>query len=269
MLGRIGTYEIIGLLGRGGMGVVFKAFDAVLNRYVAIKLLAPLYLASGAAKQRFVREARSAAAVIHENVVGIHAISEWQGIPYLVMTFIRGESLQKRLAQRGALSVKEVLRIGLQVTQGLAAAHAQGLIHRDIKPANILLETEVERVKITDFGLARAIDDIRMTASDVLLGTPEYMSPEQARDEPSNRHLQFGCCALRGMHGAIAVPGIDRLRSNSKSNRSVACAGAGTECRDARLDGRSYRETAGKGSSRPLFLGGRCRNGLATMFSAC
>ena len=184
MLGRIGTYEIIGLLGRGGMGVVFKAFDAVLNRYVAIKLLAPLYLASGAAKQRFVREARSAAAVIHENVVGIHAISEWQGIPYLVMTFIRGESLKKRLAQRGALSVKEVLRIGLQVTQGLAAAHAQGLIHRDIKPANILLETEVERVKITDFGLARAIDDIRMTASDVLLGTPEYMSPEQARDEP-------------------------------------------------------------------------------------
>ncbi|MEI8021866.1 MAG: protein kinase, partial [Schlesneria sp.] len=184
MLGRIGTYEIIGLLGRGGMGVVFKAFDAPLNRYVAIKLLAPLYLASGAAKQRFVREARSAAAVIHENVVGIHAISEWQGIPYLVMTFIRGESLQKRLSQRGALSVKEILRIGLQVAQGLAAAHAQGLIHRDIKPANILLETEVDRVKITDFGLARAIDDIQLTGSNVVLGTPEYMSPEQARDEP-------------------------------------------------------------------------------------
>ena len=183
MLGRIGTYEIVGLLGRGGMGVVFKAFDAPLNRYVAIKLLAPLYLGSGAAKQRFVREARSAAAVIHENVVGIHSISEWQGIPYLVMTFVRGESLQKRLAQRGALSVKEVLRIGLQVTQGLAAAHAQGLIHRDIKPANILLEADVDRVKITDFGLARAIDDIRLTGSDILLGTPEYMSPEQARDE--------------------------------------------------------------------------------------
>ena len=183
MVGRIGTYEIVGLLGRGGMGVVFKAFDGTLNRYVAIKLLAPLYLASGAAKQRFVREARSAAAVIHENVVGIHSISEWQGIPYLVMTFVRGESLQKRLAKRGALSVKEVLRIGLQVAQGLTAAHAQGLIHRDIKPANILLETEVDRVKITDFGLARAIDDIRLTGSEILLGTPEYMSPEQARDE--------------------------------------------------------------------------------------
>ncbi len=183
MLGRIGTYEIVGLLGRGGMGVVFKAFDAALNRYVAIKLLAPLHLASGAAKQRFVREARSAAAVIHENVVGIHSISEWQGVPYLVMTFVRGESLQKRLSQRGALSLKEVLRIGSQVAHGLAAAHAQGLIHRDIKPANILLEAEVDRVKITDFGLARAIGDIQMTGSGILLGTPEYMSPEQARDE--------------------------------------------------------------------------------------
>ena len=183
MMGRIGTYEIVGLLGRGGMGVVFKAFDGSLNRYVAIKLMSPLYLGSGAAKQRFVREARSAAAVIHENVVGIHSISEWQGIPYLVMTFIRGESLQKRLAQRGALSVKEVLRIGMQVAQGLAAAHAQGLIHRDIKPANILLETEVDRVKITDFGLARAVDDIQLTGSNLVLGTPEYMSPEQARDE--------------------------------------------------------------------------------------
>jgi serine/threonine protein kinase len=184
MAGRIGTYEIIGLLGRGGMGIVFKGFDSSLNRYVAIKLLAPLYLASGAAKQRFVREARSSAAVLHENVVGIHAISEWQGVPYLVMTFVRGESLQKRIAQRGALTLREVLRIGLQIAQGLAAAHAQGLIHRDIKPANILLESEVDRVKITDFGLARAVDDIRLTGSDTLLGTPEYMSPEQARDEP-------------------------------------------------------------------------------------
>ncbi len=183
MLGRIGTYEIVGLLGRGGMGVVFKAFDGTLNRYVAIKLLAPMYLASGAAKQRFVREARSAAAVIHENVVGIHSIAEWQGMPYLVMTFVRGGSLQKRLSQRGALSLKEVLRIGLQVAQGLSAAHTQGLMHRDVKPGNILLEADVDRVKITDFGLARATDDIRITGSDLLLGTPEYMSPEQARDE--------------------------------------------------------------------------------------
>ena len=221
MMGRIGTYEIVGLLGRGGMGIVFKGFDAPLNRYVAIKLLAPLYLASGAAKQRFVREARSSAAVLHENVVGIHAISEWQGIPYLVMTFVRGESLQKRISQRGALSLREVLRIGLQVAQGLAAAHAQGLIHRDIKPANILLESEVERVKITDFGLARAVDDIRLTGSDTLLGTPEYMSPEQARDEPLDYRtdlFSLGCVlyeACTGRSPFRAATGYGAIRKGS------------------------------------------------------
>ncbi|MBU6175278.1 MAG: protein kinase, partial [Planctomycetes bacterium] len=183
MMGRIGTYEIVGLLGRGGMGVVFKALDPSLNRYVAIKMLAPMLIPSVVFKQRFLREAQSAAAVVHDNVVGIHAISEWQGNPYLVMTFVRGQSLQSRLQQRGHLSLREVLRIGLQISAGLEAAHAQGLIHRDIKPANILLETDVDRVMITDFGIAKAIDDLRFTGTNTLLGTPEYMSPEQARDE--------------------------------------------------------------------------------------
>lgn len=183
MMGRIGTYEIAGLLGHGGMGVVFKAFDPSLNRYVAIKMLAPTLIPSVVFKQRFLREARSAAAVVHDNVVGIHAISEWQGNPYLVMTFVRGQSLQSRLNHRGHLSLREVLRIGLQISAGLEAAHAQGLIHRDIKPANILLETDVDRVMITDFGIAKAIDDLRFTGTNTLVGTPEYMSPEQARDE--------------------------------------------------------------------------------------
>ncbi len=183
MMGRIGTYEIVGLLGRGGMGVVFKAFDPSLNRYVAIKMLVPMLIPSAVFKQRFLREAQSAAAVVHDNVVGIHAISEWQGNPYLVMTFVRGQSLQSRLQHRGHLSLREVLRIGLQISAGLEAAHAQGLIHRDIKPANILLESDVDRVMIMDFGIAKAIDDLRFTGTNTLLGTPEYMSPEQARDE--------------------------------------------------------------------------------------
>lgn len=183
MMGRIGTYEIVGLLGHGGMGVVFKAFDPSLNRYVAVKMLAPMLIPSAVFKQRFLREAQSAAAVVHDNVVGIHAISEWQGNPYLVMTFVRGQSLQSRLNHRGHLSLREVLRIGLQIAAGLEAAHAQGLIHRDIKPANILLETDVDRVVITDFGIAKAIDDLRFTGTNTLVGTPEYMSPEQARDE--------------------------------------------------------------------------------------
>ncbi len=183
MMGRIGTYEVVGVLGRGGMGVVFKAFDPSLNRYVALKMLAPMLIPSAVFKQRFLREAQSAAAVVHDNVVGIHAISEWQGNPYLVMTFVRGQSLQNRLQHRGHLSLREVLRIGLQISAGLEAAHAQGLIHRDIKPANILLESDVDRVMITDFGIAKAIDDLRFTGTNTLLGTPEYMSPEQARDE--------------------------------------------------------------------------------------
>ena len=99
------------------------------------------------------------------------------------MTFVRGQSLQSRLHHRGHLSLREVLRIGLQISAGLEAAHAQGLIHRDIKPANIMLESDVDRVMITDFGIAKAIDDLRFTGTNTLLGTPEYMSPEQARDE--------------------------------------------------------------------------------------
>src|SRR5262245_16256414 len=184
MMGRIGSYEIVGVLGRGGMGIVFKGLDPALNRYVAIKLLAPVFSASGSSRQRFLREAQSAAAVVHEHVVAIHGISQWQDTPYLVMDYVRGESLQKRLADRGALPIRELLRIGHQVAAGLAAAHAQGLIHRDIKPANILMETDVDRVRITDFGLARAVDDIRLTRTDMLLGTPQYMSPEQAVDQP-------------------------------------------------------------------------------------
>lgn len=184
MLGRIGNYEVVGLLGHGGMGVVFKAMDPLLNRYVAIKMMAPQFAASGAARQRFSREAQAAAAIVHEHVVAIHSVSQWQDTPYLVMPYIRGASLQKRLDDEGALQVREILRIGYQVASALTAAHAQGLIHRDVKPANILLEQDVERVVLTDFGLARAVDDIRLTRTDTLVGTPQYMSPEQTNDQP-------------------------------------------------------------------------------------
>ena len=183
MLGRFGGYEIVGVIGCGGMGVVLKGLDVALNRYVAIKALAPHLATSAAARLRFAREARAAAAVVHENVVAIHAVSEANGLPYLVMPYIRGASLQKRLDAQGALAAIEVLRIGRQVAAGLAAAHAQGLVHRDIKPANILLEDGVERLRITDFGLARAADDASLTRSGVIAGTPQFMSPEQARGE--------------------------------------------------------------------------------------
>lgn len=180
MLGRIGSYEIVGVLGRGGMGVVFKAYEPSLNRYVAIKLLLPHLAASGAARMRFAREGRAAAAVIDDNVLPIFSVSEWQGIPYLVTQLSRGSNLQKRINETGPLELREILRLGMQTASGLAAAHAQGLVHRDIKPSNILLDGTVDRALLTDFGLARAVDDASITCSGIIAGTPQYMSPEQA-----------------------------------------------------------------------------------------
>lgn len=182
-LGRIGGYEIVGIVGRGGTGVVLKAFDRTLNRYAAIKVLATHLGWSGAARRRFAREAQAAAAVAHEHIVPIHAVAEHRGIPYMSMRYVAGQSLQQRIEKRGPLEVREILRIGRQVAAGLSAAHAQGLVHRDVKPANILLENGVERVLLTDFGLARAVDDASLTCSGVIAGTPEYMAPEQARGE--------------------------------------------------------------------------------------
>jgi serine/threonine protein kinase len=180
MLGRLGRYEVERLIGSGGMGVVFKAHDSELNRPVAIKLLAPYLAASGSARKRFSREARAAAAVVHHHVVPIHNVETQQQIPFIVMQFVSGESLQTRIDREGPLALCEILRIGMQVAAGLAAAHQQGLVHRDIKPSNILLEEDVDRAMIGDFGLARAADDVSLTRTGVHAGTPLYMSPEQA-----------------------------------------------------------------------------------------
>jgi serine/threonine-protein kinase len=183
-LGRLDHYEILEVVGRGGMGVVLKGFDEKLQRIVAIKVMAAELAVSGAARQRFIREARAAAAVSHEHVVAIHSVEEDHRPPYLVMQFVDGVSLQEKLDRHGPPGLKEIVRIGLQTAEGLAAAHRQGLVHRDIKPANILLESGVERVKLTDFGLARAVDDASLSQSGAIAGTPLYMSPEQADGKP-------------------------------------------------------------------------------------
>ena len=182
-LGRLDHHDVLAVVGQGGMGMVLKARDTTLERIVAIKVLAPQLAASGNARKRFAREAKAAAAVRDEHVVDIHAVHDTGPIPYLVMEYIGGITLDDRIKQGGPLEVKEILRIGMQAAKGLAAAHAQGLIHRDIKPGNILLENGVQRVKITDFGLARAADDASLTQSGVIAGTPMYMSPEQARGD--------------------------------------------------------------------------------------
>jgi serine/threonine protein kinase/formylglycine-generating enzyme required for sulfatase activity/Leucine-rich repeat (LRR) protein len=178
-LGKLGHYEMLQVLGRGGFGIVFRAFDDILQRVVAVKVMAPLIASLSPARKRFLREARSSAAVRHENVVQIYEIGE-QPLPYLAMEFVPGETLQQRLDRCGPLDVPETLRIGRQIAEGLAAAHACDLIHRDIKPGNILLEGGSHKAKITDFGLARAADDASISQSGVVAGTPMFMAPEQA-----------------------------------------------------------------------------------------
>ncbi|MCA9194791.1 MAG: serine/threonine protein kinase [Planctomycetales bacterium] len=183
MLGRLGRYEIERLIGSGGMGIVFKAYDTELNRTVAIKMLAPYLATSGAARKRFARESRSAAGIVDDYVVPIHNVEPENDPPFLVMQYVAGGSLQEKIDRCGPLEITEIARIGLQAAKGLAAAHGQGLIHRDVKPSNILLDECVERALLSDFGLARTAHDIRLTRSGFHPGTPHYMSPEQVRGE--------------------------------------------------------------------------------------
>jgi WD40 repeat protein len=183
-IGTLGPFEVVRMIGRGGMGVVLHAFDPDLQRDVALKVLDPDLSSNKTARARFCREARAAASVTHENIVTVHQVNEDErsGLPYLVMQLINGESLEQRLRRVGKMSVADAARLGGQAAAGLAAAHAQGLIHRDVKPGNILIEAG-DRVKLTDFGLARAAEDLKLTRTGYVSGTPLYMAPEQARGD--------------------------------------------------------------------------------------
>jgi hypothetical protein len=184
-LGRLDHFNVVGVVGKGGMGIVLRALDRCLQRFVAIKVLSPEFATNETAQQRFCREARAAAAVTHENVVAIHQVDydEKSGLPYIVMQLVSGTSLEDHIATNGPMKLVDILRIGAQAAAGLEGAHRQGLIHRDVKPANILLESDLQRVKLTDFGLARAAEDARLTQTGFVPGTPMYMAPEQARGE--------------------------------------------------------------------------------------
>lgn len=198
-LGRLDHFEVMRTIGRGGMGVVLEAFDSHLQRNVALKVLDPELAEDDVAKTRFCREARAAASISHENVVAVHQVVKAQEtkLPYLVMQLISGETLDQRIAREKKLPVREIVRIGMQAARGLAAAHAQGLVHRDIKPANMILEPPEGRVKLTDFGLARVADDLKLTRTGFVAGTPLYMAPEQARgDETDARSDLWGLGAI-------------------------------------------------------------------------
>lgn len=191
---RLGAYRVLGRLGEGGMGVVYKGHDDLLDRPVAIKVLSPVLRADAAANRRFLREARLAATLSHENVVSIYFASggegapaspedDSDGAPFLVMEFVEGRDLRELLEREGPLPWKRAVKYMEHAARGLAAAQAKGLVHRDVKPANLLLDAKEDRVKVADFGLAKvhAVDG-SLTGSQILAGTPLYVAPEIARD---------------------------------------------------------------------------------------
>jgi urea transport system substrate-binding protein len=197
-LGRLAHYRILQVLGTGGMGAVFQAEDTQLHRLVALKVILPEFARNPVARERFLSEARAAAAVKNDHVVTIYQIGQDRDVLYLAMELLQGESVEAVLGRGELVSWREAVRIARETATGLAAAHESGLIHRDIKPANIFLEAPSGRVKVLDFGLARAAGSHKgLTQTGRIVGTPEFMSPEQARgDELDARSDLFSLGAV-------------------------------------------------------------------------
>jgi tRNA A-37 threonylcarbamoyl transferase component Bud32 len=181
-VGTLGRYRVLKRIGRGGMGAVYLAFDTVLARRIALKVMLPEHAAHTEARERFLREARTAAMVRSDHVVLIFDVGQERGVPFIAMEYLLGHPLDQYLRVTGELPLAQVFRIGCETALGLAAAHDLGLVHRDVKPGNVWLEAPHGRVKLLDFGLARAEnDDTHLTSSGAVVGTPAFMSPEQAR----------------------------------------------------------------------------------------
>jgi anti-sigma factor RsiW len=215
-IGRLGGYRILKELGRGGMGVVYKAEDPKLKRLVALKVMLPNVAASAASRQRFLREAQAMAAVRHDHVVTVFHVDEAGGVPFLAMEFLEGMTLDQWLKSGRRPTVAQILRVGREIAEGLAAEHARGLIHRDVKPGNIWLDSSHKgRVKILDFGLARAgTDDVHLTRSGAVVGTPAYMAPEQARGEPVDARcdlFSLGCVLYKVCTGVTPFTGDNTM----------------------------------------------------------
>ncbi|MCI0683814.1 MAG: SUMF1/EgtB/PvdO family nonheme iron enzyme [Gemmataceae bacterium] len=219
-LGWLGTYRVLKVLGQGGMGIVFLAEDSVLKRPVALKVMRGALAERTSARQRFLREAQSAAAVHHGNVVTIYQAGEQAGIGFLAMELLHGESLDARLERENRLPIAMAVDLGRQIARGLAAAHARGLIHRDLKPGNIFLASGepalTPQVKLLDFGLARAVaDDAKLTQSGTVVGTPAYMAPEQAEGKPVDARsdlFSLGCVLYQMVVGARPFRGDSTLQ---------------------------------------------------------
>src|ERR1022692_3963128 len=217
---KLGSYEITGAIGAGGMGEVYQAHDTKLGRDVAIKVLPEAFAHDPERLSRFQREAKMLAALNHPNIATIHGLEQSNGTSYLVMELVPGETLQERIRRDGAVPVEESLTIVKQIAEALEAAHEKGIIHRDLKPANVKLTSE-GKVKVLDFGLAKAFAEdpstvdmsnsptlsMAATMQGVILGTAAYMSPEQARGKQVTKATDiwaFGCVLYELLSGHTA-----------------------------------------------------------------
>ncbi|TDF37040.1 serine/threonine protein kinase, partial [Streptomyces sp. WAC05374] len=174
----VGRYRLDARLGRGGMGTVWRAYDELLGRRVAVK---ELHVDVGTAVYPTLREARAIARVHHPHIVCVHDVVEEDDVPYIVMELVEGRSLAERIAVHGPLDVREAARVGLALLSALRAAHALGVLHRDLKPANVLLEEGSGRVVLTDFGIAQLAGSTTITEAGMFVGSPEYTAPERMR----------------------------------------------------------------------------------------
>jgi eukaryotic-like serine/threonine-protein kinase len=193
-------------IGRGGMGVVYRAMDVKLERPVAIKVLPEAFGDVADVRERFLREARTAAKLSHQNIVPIYRADEMQGVVFIVMALVDGESLADRLTKRGALAPRELVPILRDVASALDHAHAHGVVHRDVKPENILIDHATGRAMVTDFGIARVAEAKPLTATGQVLGTVHYMSPEQITGEPVDGRsdlYSLGVVAFRALTGRL------------------------------------------------------------------
>lgn len=258
-----GEYRLERELGRGGMGVVYLAHDARLDRPVAIKVLPPLGADPGT-RERFVREARSAARVSHPNIVPIYRAAEIEGLPYFVMAYIEGFSLEERLGPGGVLGARDGIPMLREAALALGHAHAAGVVHRDVKPANMLIERRTGRVLLTDFGIAHAATSDHgppLTHTGTVLGTVQYMSPEQASggaDRWAERPVFVRRCRVPYAERTPAV----RWSACSRPRRArlAACpAASGLRARRLGATRRRHRTVSGEGPSCPVCNRGGAR----------
>lgn len=223
-LGRLGHYRVLRLLGQGGMGFVFLAEDSRLGRQIALKVLKPELAGDPELTARFLREARITASIRHQHLVTVYQVGQENGVVFLAMELLEGETLEQHVGANGLHDVSKVIRISREITNGLAAIHAQGLVHRDIKPSNLWLDRESNRVKILDFGLARFIDDdVKYTKTGMVVGTPGFMSPEQARGDAVDARsdlfslgavLYCMCTGMQPFHASNTLAVLSSLALN-------------------------------------------------------